>query len=333
MAATPTGHGYWLVAGDGGIFSFGDALFYGSTGNLRLNRPVVGMAATPAGDGYWLVAGDGGVFSFASAGFYGSTGDIHLNKPVIGMTSSPDGRGYRFVASDGGVFTFGDAAFLGSLGDMALNAPVLAMAPTPTGNGYWLLGADGGIFTFGDAPYLGRVVAPVAAPPPPPPPGDTSDYVFWHLLANGTPSHWDPCRPITVSYINVAGAPYVDVAGTVARLGQTTGLVFQLVSGRPTDIAITFAPSLSNGYIGFTQDAFDANGWIVQATVTLSEQTPATYLHEDLQHELGHAIGLGHAPRRGQVMDPIMNGAPDYQAGDLTGLRLLGPAGSGACRP
>jgi hypothetical protein len=91
-------------------------------------------------------------------------------------------------------------------------------------------------------------------------------------------------------------------------------------------------PVIGN-WVGFTQDSFDANGWIVQATVTLSEQTPAIWLHEDLQHELGHAIGLGHAPRRGQVMDPIMNDAPDYQAGDLTGLRLLGPAGNPACRP
>jgi len=35
------------VAADGGIFSFGDAAFYGSTGNLRLNRAIVGMAAAP----------------------------------------------------------------------------------------------------------------------------------------------------------------------------------------------------------------------------------------------------------------------------------------------
>ncbi len=38
------GKGYWLVASDGGIFSFGDANFYGSTGNLTLNKPVVGMS-------------------------------------------------------------------------------------------------------------------------------------------------------------------------------------------------------------------------------------------------------------------------------------------------
>ena len=33
MAADPEGEGYWLVASDGGIFSFGDAKFYGSMGD------------------------------------------------------------------------------------------------------------------------------------------------------------------------------------------------------------------------------------------------------------------------------------------------------------
>jgi hypothetical protein len=36
--------GYWFVAADGGVFSFGDAQFHGSTGNIRLNKPVVDMA-------------------------------------------------------------------------------------------------------------------------------------------------------------------------------------------------------------------------------------------------------------------------------------------------
>ena len=74
MAPTPSGGGYWLVASDGGIFSFGDAQFYGSTGAIHLNKPIVGMAATPDGKGYWLVASDGGIFSFGDAQFYGSTG-------------------------------------------------------------------------------------------------------------------------------------------------------------------------------------------------------------------------------------------------------------------
>ena len=73
------------MASDGGIFAFGDAAFYGSTGNITLNKPVVGMAPTPNGRGYWLVASDGGIFSFGDAAFYGSTGNITLNKPVVGM--------------------------------------------------------------------------------------------------------------------------------------------------------------------------------------------------------------------------------------------------------
>src|SRR6202034_2856568 len=69
--------GYTLVASDGGIFTYGDAAFYGSTGGLHLDAPIVGMAATPDGRGYWLVAKDGGIFAFGDATFYGSTGALH----------------------------------------------------------------------------------------------------------------------------------------------------------------------------------------------------------------------------------------------------------------
>ena len=71
MAASPSGRGYWLVASDGGIFSFGDAHFYGSLGALRLNRPIVGMGVAPSAPGYWLVAQDGGIFTF-NVPFFGS---------------------------------------------------------------------------------------------------------------------------------------------------------------------------------------------------------------------------------------------------------------------
>jgi hypothetical protein len=45
-AATPDGKGYWLVAADGGVFSFGDAAFYGSEGGAQLRGPVVGLASS-----------------------------------------------------------------------------------------------------------------------------------------------------------------------------------------------------------------------------------------------------------------------------------------------
>jgi len=40
MAPTPDGLGYWLVASDGGIFSYGDAGFYGSDGGQGLTNMV-----------------------------------------------------------------------------------------------------------------------------------------------------------------------------------------------------------------------------------------------------------------------------------------------------
>ena len=153
----PPASAYDLVASDGGLFAFGGAGFFGSTGSLVLNQPVVGMATTPDGKGYWLVASDGGIFAFGDAGFYGSTGAIPLNRPIVGMAATPDGKGYWLVASDGGIFAFGDAGFYGSTGAIPLNRPIVGMAATPDGKGYWLVASDGGIFSFGDAGFYGSM--------------------------------------------------------------------------------------------------------------------------------------------------------------------------------
>ena len=158
-ATTPDGQGYWLVASDGGIFTFGDAGYFGSAGGIRLNQPIVGMATTPDGQGYWLVASDGGIFTFGDAGYFGSAGGMRLNQPIVGMAVTSDGRGYWLVASDGGIFTFGDAGYYGSTGALRLNEPIVGMAATPDGRGYWLVASDGGIFTFGDAGYYGSTGA------------------------------------------------------------------------------------------------------------------------------------------------------------------------------
>jgi len=154
-APRPPTPGYWEVASDGGVFSFGSAAFFGSTGALHLVRPVVGMATTPDHGGYWLVASDGGVFAFGDAGFHGSTGSLHLRSPVVGIAATPDGNGYWLVAADGGVFAFGDAAFAGSTGGLTLRAPVVGMSAGPDDGGYRLVAADGGIFAFGDAGFYG----------------------------------------------------------------------------------------------------------------------------------------------------------------------------------
>ncbi len=162
MASTPDGHGYWEDGTDGGIFAFGTAQYFGSTGSLTLNRPIVGMSSTPDGRGYWEVASDGGVFAFGDAQFHGSTGSVPLDRPIVGMTSTKDGRGYWEVASDGGVFAFGDARFLGSAAGMSPDSPIVGMAATSDGRGYWEANADGSVYAFGDARFAGS--APLGKP-------------------------------------------------------------------------------------------------------------------------------------------------------------------------
>jgi hypothetical protein len=159
IASTPDGQGYWLVASDGGIFSYGDAHFYGSTGGVALNKPIVGMASTPDGGGYWLVASDGGVFAFGDAAFYGSMGGTPLNQPIVGIAGDGATGGYWLAASDGGLFAF-HTPFLGSMGGTHLNAPIRLMSGTPDFGGYRLIASDGGVFSFGDAPFYGSAAGP-----------------------------------------------------------------------------------------------------------------------------------------------------------------------------
>jgi len=153
MASTPSGRGAWRVGRDGGVFTSGDAHFYGSTGAMHLNQPIVGMISTHRGHGYWLIARDGGVFSFGDAHFYGSTGAINLNQPIVGGAATRTGRGYWFVAADGGVFSFGDAPFLGSVGGSRVPQSVVSMAADR--GGYLLLASNGRVFNFGSARNYG----------------------------------------------------------------------------------------------------------------------------------------------------------------------------------
>ena len=159
----PDGHGYWLVGADGGVFSFGDAQFYGSLPGIGVQPTsvrftqsdqfnafvaysgVVSIQPTPDGHGYWLVGPDGSVFTFGDAGFYGSlpgvlgtrvvpssgalgaravVGTGHAAAvPIVGFAATADGHGYSMVADDGTVYSFGDARFFGSLPSVGVQVP------------------------------------------------------------------------------------------------------------------------------------------------------------------------------------------------------------------
>jgi hypothetical protein len=61
-----------LVANDGGVFSYGDATFFGSMGGIGLDRPVLTLARSPSDHGYAMATSDGAVFTFGDTQFYGS---------------------------------------------------------------------------------------------------------------------------------------------------------------------------------------------------------------------------------------------------------------------
>jgi Pro-kumamolisin, activation domain/MBG domain (YGX type) len=237
----PPTYGYWLVGSDGGIFTFGSAHFYGSTGNLTLQRPVVGISPTANKAGYWLVASDGGVFAFGAAGYFGSipgaglnpagSGLPHsLNAPIVGMVPSSDGGGYFMVASDGGVFAFGDARFEGSCpGIGGCSGAAVAVVPDASGNGYWLITQSGSVYAFGDAPFYG---APGGQGSPVTSAVRTADgHGYWVLLANGTVDAYGDAvargGPIgSVGGFNPASAIFSDATGGGYWVATAQGAVF-----------------------------------------------------------------------------------------------------------
>jgi hypothetical protein len=215
----PPPTGYWQVASDGGVFTFGGAHFYGSTGSIRLNQPVVGMAPSPDHRGYWLVASDGGVFAFGDAGFYGSTGSIRLNKPIIDMIPTVDGLGYWLVASDGGVFAFGDAHFYGSAGGENLGNPVTAASGSYLDGGYWLVDSAGQVYSYGDAEYEGGLpFAPggfrITGMAP-----SHSRNGYWLASANGSVAPFGDAAPYGNVYGLNLNAPVVGMATSTDGAG------------------------------------------------------------------------------------------------------------------
>jgi hypothetical protein len=90
MAAAPSGSGYWLIAKDGGIFSFG-VPFYGSIPGMGLCRLPVGTQVRPTltGAGYFVQAGDGRVFTFGDAKYGGSAPGLTAWNYAIDMAVRP----------------------------------------------------------------------------------------------------------------------------------------------------------------------------------------------------------------------------------------------------
>ena len=78
----------------------------GSTGAVKLIKPINAVTPTRTGKGYWLVASDGGVFTFGDARFAGAGGK---GKAIKALAPTPSGAGYWLLAADGTAVPFGDA--------------------------------------------------------------------------------------------------------------------------------------------------------------------------------------------------------------------------------
>jgi hypothetical protein len=190
-AAPSTGQfpGYWLVASDGGVFTFGGVRYEGSAGAVPLRAAVVAMAPTPSGRGYWLVASDGGVFAYGDAPFAGSLGGLPASarptSPVVAIVPTPSGQGYWMATANGSIYSFGDAPFFGSAGGTRLGGAIVAMAATPDGTGYWLVGADGGVLTYGSAKFYGSAGAIHLSKPIVGMAADPAGTGYWLVASDG----------------------------------------------------------------------------------------------------------------------------------------------------
>ncbi len=175
--------GYWLLAGDGGVFSF-HAPFHGNaTSPLSRCAPnttdrslpdgtCFSIAATPGGGGYWILNGDKGtIYHFGNAGSFGQPATAFVGVPReevpagVAIVSTPTGRGYWVLevggSGAGTVAHFGDAKFFGDSLHIAaqtgrgFDGTPVGMARTPNGKGYWEVHSDGGVFAFGNAKFFG----------------------------------------------------------------------------------------------------------------------------------------------------------------------------------
>jgi hypothetical protein len=243
--------GYRMVATDGGIFAFGDAPFYGSTGDIALNKPIVGMAATPSSAGYWMVASDGGIFTFGDAVFHGSGGSTKLAKDVAGMAPTPDGKGYWLATADGTVLNFGNARHFGSATDVRSEQPVVGIAPTPSGAGYWMVTRDGRVINRGDAPDLGST--PTLNQPLVGIAADPGGRGFWVVARDGGiftfgPGYYGSTGAIRLNQPIVGMAPTADGEGY--WLVASDGGIFSF--GNATFLGSTGDIRLNRPVVGMT---------------------------------------------------------------------------------
>lgn len=208
------------------------------------------------------------------------------------------------------------------------------------------------VAAFALAPFL-------AACGPAPVAGNARDYAL--NITAGQKMRWNPCAVVHWRADLRLAPPgaLATVQQAVATLSSATGITFaydgttsyipqQGSTWQPAPLVISFAqhsgrPSGSNwltasgqigdgGYQAYApwQSPYRiTNGFVVIDSDAYRFRT-AQIQTSTLLHELGHAVGLNHVQQADEVMYPTITSstATHYNAGDLTGLRLVGrPSG------
>jgi len=192
--------------------------------------------------------------------------------------------------------------------------------------------------------------------------GGTRSHAFIGRTADGEPFRWDPCSTIhfQVDLGQVDDHVLDDVKEAVRRINEASGLRFEfdgvvhlsvndlLSSGdfvTATRAGLHWSPVLIafrsreamrglgvRGAYGaafpvttrFDADQFVSGAVVINASAGLQDGFGrAPSVGTVLQHELGHAVGLGHILDPFQLMSP-MPIVTDWGKGDLAGLEELG---------
>ncbi|MGH9298370.1 MAG: hypothetical protein ACRDZT_00460, partial [Acidimicrobiales bacterium] len=236
MAVTPTGGGYWLVAADGGVFSYGNARFYGSLGGKihTAAHDIVSIVATVDGKGYWLGDRSGALTPFGDAPHLPSLNPLDVSSgrpPIVGLAVLHDQMGAWVVNSAGTVFHLGQSHLYGGISSDLLTSPVVGIARTADGRGYWLSDEKGVVTSFGDAK------APVKPPVLP-------DPVVGITAAPNTEGYWA-----------VSAGGYVIPGGVPSRGGLSHLSGGSLVTAIATAVPISTTPPplppLASGSVGY----------------------------------------------------------------------------------
>ena len=213
FSTASSGSGYWMVAADGRVYSFGGASFLGSPRqSMATGQQAVDLEPTPSNAGYWIADSAGNVYGYGNAPYRGgAAGALLPGETVTSISTTPSGNGYWLFSTAGRVFPFGDAGFFGDLRGTRLNGPVLDSIPTPSGRGYYMVASDGGIFAYGDARFGGsmggvRLNAPVQSLVP-----DPDGNGYWLVASDGGVFAFD--------------APFRGSAGGLRLNAPVTGMV------------------------------------------------------------------------------------------------------------